>query len=82
MPKQSMRGRIRAYRASGRMFGQTFHTGMCRPETERQRAFVCACREVDEWFHRRNQHADPRYARDCVREAIARLREFRKSASP
>lgn len=73
-----MRARIRAYRASGRMFGQTFHTGTNAPETNR--ALTCAMLEVSRWFAERNRRASPRYARECVRQSIATLRQLRAQA--
>lgn len=72
MKRRPMKGIIRAYRASGRMFGQTFHSGTGAPDPHR--ALTCARLEVSRWFASRNEHADPRYARDCVRESIANLR--------
>lgn len=78
MMNRPRRAVIRAYRASGRMVGQTFHTGGSRPEPHR--ALTCARLEVSRWFAARNDSADParrRYVRDCVREAIEELRTLR-----
>lgn len=68
---------IRAYRASGRMFGQTFNAGRLHNETKAGRALTCARLQVSRWFATRNDEptADRRrHARECVREAIEDLR--------
>lgn len=77
MMRRPRRAVIRAYRASGRMFGQTFNTGTRSSETPAVRALTCARLQVSRWFASRNEGPTiekRRHARECVREAIEELR--------
>lgn len=77
MMRRPRRAVIRAYRASGRMFGQTFNTGTRSAEAPALRALTCARLQVARWFASRNEAPTVetrRHARECVREAIEELR--------
>jgi hypothetical protein len=53
-----------------------FHTGVEHKETPLQRRFICQCMEVRRWFADRHD-GDAQYKRECIRGAIARLRDIR-----
>jgi len=78
MMRRPRRAVIRAYRASGRMVGQTFHTGT--PWGDPVRDLTVSMLTIGRWFAERNDSPDPQrrsYVRDCVREEIASLRALR-----
>lgn len=77
MAKKNIGNTIRAYRKSGRMFGETFHTGSSFHETPEGRKHACAMMEVKRWFRERHQGSDPQFMRECIRESITELRELR-----
>ncbi len=55
-----------------------FHTGTGSfKETPKIRAFNVQCMEVNRWFADRNSNGDSQYMRECIREAVARLREMK-----
>lgn len=75
MMNKPMRSRIKAYRASGRMFGQTFNTGIsCAPLSES----IHAWRLLDIWVRDRHTYADKQHARECIREQIQEVRRLRE----
>lgn len=80
MAKKNVGSAIRAYRKSGRMFGETFHTGTSFNETPEGREHTCALMELNRWFRERHHSGDAQRMRECIRESVARLRELRATS--
>lgn len=73
MMNRPMRARIKAYRASGRMFGQTFNTGIsCAPLSE----YLQAWRLLDLWVRDRHTYPDKQRTRECIRQQIQEVRRL------
>lgn len=85
MPRvKSVRSQIRAYRLSGRMFGQTFHTGAPAPSglqlklAQLRQSHFCNWRELKEFFQNRHQIDWSRYDRRHHVEFL--VQQYRDSA--
>lgn len=82
MGHRNMRARIKAYRASGRMFGESFSTGRVPPPLPERGTLQWVktkrfnqWREIHHWFNSRHE-GDKSKNRSCLREAIEQYRKW------